>query len=166
MAPTASEFTPELSSDYLASLLNPIEENERKNVGTARQEGAAAGLVGQAAEGSRIGAEEENAGLQENSAINGFNLDVANKQYGERMTDEAQSFQDTERQKTEAFQQQMEAEGFAHEDAAAAGAKHAAEQGQLVGGFFGLAGSAAKAAGASAGGGAGDEDEDEDEDED
>ena len=158
--PYAQEFTNELGSNYLASLLNPIEENERENVGKAESESRAGGLGAQAETGSEIAGVEENSQLHENSAISGFNLDVAQKQYGERMTDEEQAFRDTEAQKQRDFQQQMEAAGFAHEDAMAAGAKHAAEQGQIlgiagevggaaVGGFFG--GPAGAMAGAAAG---------------
>ena len=64
------------------------------------------------------------------------------------MNDENNAFRDTERQKSEDFQRQMQELGFEHEDAAAVGAKHAAEQGQLVG----LAGGAASAGAGGFGG--------------
>lgn len=116
-APYASSvFTPELSAQVLASDLNTEEEGERTAVGNARKEGAAGGLVAQAATGSRIGAIESGATSAENADVANFNLDVANKSYSERMTDEGQAFQDTERQKTEAFQQSMAQMGYAFQD--------------------------------------------------
>ena len=158
----APEFTPELSSDYLQSLLNPINEEERQNVGAARREGAAGGLAGTAAEGSRIGQALFGGEQQKQSAVSNFNLDVAQAKRGERLTSEDEAFKDTERQKQEAFQQSLTEMGYAHENAIAAGQKHAAEQGAIfggitnlasagIGGFFGGLGKAAGAAGAAAG---------------
>ena len=138
----STEFTPELTTDSLAALLNPGEEEERQRISNAKNEGAASGLVGQAAEGSRVGAIEAGAGRDRNSAIAGFNLDVADKQYGERRTSEQEAFQDTERQKEEAFRTQMMEMGYAHEDAMQAGAKHAAEQGEILGLVGGIGGAA------------------------
>ena len=155
----AQEFTPELSSDYLQSLLNPINEEERQNVGAARREGAAGGLAGTAAEGSRIGQAIFGGEQQKQSAVSKFNIDVAQAKRGERLTSEDEAFKDTERQKQEAFQRSLTEMGYAHEDAIAAGQKHAAEQGAIFGGITSLAsagiggyfGGLGKAAGAAAG---------------
>ncbi len=138
--PFAAEFADELSSQYLANLLNPIEEKEAEDVGAARREGAAAGLIGQAATGSRIAGAEAAAGKAENNAISGFNMDVANKKYSERMTDEGRAFQDTERQKTEAFQRSMAEMGYAFEASQNQGALNEAKRGQVLGAVSGVAG--------------------------
>ena len=79
-------------------------------------------------------------------------MDVADKKYSERMTDESRAFQASERMKQEDFEKSMPIMGYEHENAMAAGEKHAAEQAALVGGAFGLAGSGVKAAGMAAGG--------------
>ena len=108
----AQEFTPELSQSFLANQLNLSSNNEAAEVGRAHEEGEEGGLVGQAAEGSRVGAATDNANRNVNDTVTRFNTDVAGKQYSERMTDEREAFQDTERQKTEAFQQSMEQLGY------------------------------------------------------
>lgn len=144
----ASEFTPELSKEYLASLLNPIEQQEEANVGEARREGAAAGLVGLASIGSRIAGAEEAADRAKRSAIAGFNLDVATKKREERLTDEDRAYRDTERQKTESFQESMAKMGYAFEASQNEGALNAAKnalpwgiaEGAVsagIGGYFG-----------------------------
>ena len=133
MSPYASEYTPELGSNYLSSLLNPISEEEQENVGRARTAGKSAGLIGQASMGSEVGAAEANAGNQRNSTVSKFGLDVAGAQRGERMTDEKEAYDDTEKQKDQAFQEHMLGLEFQHQDAEAAGAKHAGEQGELLG---------------------------------
>lgn len=158
--PYASEFTPELTAQSLAALLNPIEENERAEVGAARREGAAGGLVGQAATGSRIGAAVNNAGQNEESAVAGFNQNVAKAQYGERMTDESEAFQDTERQKTEAFQTSMAALGYQFADSQRVNQNRAdkisGEQGLVEGaGLNLLSKGLGNALGGSSGGGGG-----------
>lgn len=111
----ATEFTPELSQGYLANLLNQTSEQEQEAIANSRREGVAGGDVGQAAMGSRIGAATDAYNKNTNAAIQGFNMDVAGKQYSERMTDEAQAFQDTERQKGEMFQNSMAEMGYAFE---------------------------------------------------
>lgn len=120
----AREFTPELSQDYLASLLNNVDQEEQTSIGKARQEGASAGLIGQAATGSRIGAAEQNANLNRNATISKFNLDVADKQYGERMTDEQRTFQDVERQKQDDFQKSLAEMGYQFSDSQRAIEEH------------------------------------------
>ena len=135
----APEFTPELSSDYLQSLLNPINEEERQNVGAARREGAAGGLAGTAAEGSRIGQAIFGGEQQKQSAVSKFNIDVAQAKRGERLTSEEEAFKDTERQKQDAFQKSLTEMGYAHENAIAAGQKHSAEQGAILGAVTSLA---------------------------
>lgn len=114
----ASEFTPELSQDYLARLLNDNVNEEAAGVGRARQEGESAGLVGQASTGSRLAAVEDDFNRNANDAVGKFNLDVAGKQYGERMTDEERAFQDTERQKQDDFQREMTVLGYNAQGAA------------------------------------------------
>lgn len=143
--PNASEFSPELSQAYLASLLNPIEERERAEVGAARNEGAAAGLVGQASTGTRIGAAAHNASVAEDNAISGFNLNVAGKQYDERMTDENRAFQDTQRQKSEDFQKSMTKMGYEFQDKEREARRKSDSDFNGVGFFSGLAGTALSA---------------------
>ena len=92
--PYAQEFTSELSESYLANQLNLRSNQEAASVGAAHEEGEEGGLVGQAAEGSRVGAAEDNANKGVNDAVTGFNLDVAGKQYSERMTDAREAFAD------------------------------------------------------------------------
>ena len=133
MNPTAYEFTPEVSRDYLSSLLEPIDEKERQSVGGARAKGAAGGLSSLASTGSEVGSIEANSGIAKNNAISKFNLDVADKKYSERQRDEQEAYQDTERQKSEDFHKMMTQLGYEHEQAQEAGSKHAFEQQQLIG---------------------------------
>ena len=152
-APYAQEFSPELGSQYLASGLNEIDQNEAVALGNVNAKRKAGGLDFQAAAGAEEGAIEAGVGKSRSDFINKYNMDVADKKYSERMTDESRAFQDSERQKTEDFQKSMTIMGYEHDNAMAAGEKHAAEQAALVGGAFGLAGSGVKAAGAAYGAG-------------
>lgn len=112
----ATEYTPELNQEYLANLLNQNVNEEAANVGQARQEGEAAGLVGQAATGTRVAAAEDNYDKNINAAVTGFNLDVAGKQYDERSRDENYAFQDVERQKEEDFKKSLDEMGYDFND--------------------------------------------------
>lgn len=136
----AQEFTPELSEGYLANLLNQRNNQAAAEVGSARQEGAEAGLVGQAATGARVGAAVENQNKAIDDITSKFNLDVADKKYSERMTDEREAFQDVERQKNETFQRSMTEMGFNLEGAARNAQnreeKITGEQGMIEGGLM------------------------------
>lgn len=154
----AEEFTPELSQSYLASLLNPIDEREQSDVAEARREGQLGGLVAQAATGSRVGAIESQDAQLRNQTINRFNWDVAGKQYGERMTDEARAFQDTERRKAEDFKTEMASLGYQFDvgslSARQGFEKDQARQGLVIGSLLSLGSQAAgKYAGSKMGGG-------------
>lgn len=150
----AAEYTPELGQEYLANLLNQNVDEEAANVGRARNEGEAGGLVGQAATGTRIAAAENNYDKNINAAVSGFNLDVAGKKYDERRHDEDQSFQDTERTKTEDFQKQLAQMGYNFQDSEREAMRKADNQFNGVGFFTGLgtaaAGGFAKGAGMAA----------------
>lgn len=163
----AKEFTSEMNQGYLASLLNPIEQDEQASIARAKTEGAAGGLGMQAATGSRIGALEAGASTAREGLISKFNMDVAGKQREERLTDEQRTFQDLERQKTEAFQKSMTEMGYAFEDSQreakrksdnqfnTAGFVSGLASGALSAGVGGYFGGLGKAKGLVAGGGNG-----------
>ena len=140
--PYAAEYTDELNQGFMANLLNQSSNAEAANVGEARKEGDAGGLVGQAATGSRIGAAVDSEDRAVGSAVANFNLDVAGKKYSERMTNEREAFSDTQRQKTEDFQEKMTNLGYqrsvSDREAQNAGSLHAAERGTLTGTAVGL----------------------------
>lgn len=115
-SPFATEFTPELSKEYLASLLNPIDEQERSAIGNARQEGAAAGLIGQAATGSRIGAVEAGADRSRTDTIAKFNENVAGSERSERLTAEKEAYDSTEAQKDRDFRKSLTEMGYQFSD--------------------------------------------------
>lgn len=111
------EYTPELNDRYLASILNPIEEQRGQAVANARREGEAGGLIAQATTGSRIGAAEAAYGKAKRDAISGFNMQVAGMKRGERLTNEQRAYEDEQRRKTEKFQRELAAMGYAFADA-------------------------------------------------
>jgi hypothetical protein len=143
--PYAQEYTTEFGPQYEASMLNQIDQSEGAALGQVRQKRSEGGLDAQASAGAEEGAIESGTENARASAVGNFNMEVANKKYSERMTDEAQAYQDTERQKQEDFQKSLTIMGYEHDDAMQAGEIHAAERGQLVGGAFGLAESGMKA---------------------
>lgn len=154
--PYAAEFTDEMGPQYEASILNKINEGESDALGRVSANRQSGGLDADASAGAERGAIEAGATSARAGAVGQFNMDVANKRYSERMTDEARSFQDIERQKDEEFRKQLAIMGYEHENAVNAGNLHAAERGQLIGGLFGLANPLGASAGqwTASGGGA------------
>ena len=108
----AREFTPELNSRYLASLLKPYEEEERKLISAAGQRYQSGGLNSQAAYGAEVGAIEAGIATGRAKAVAGFDLDVANRRYTERLTNEQRSFDVEEARKHREFQEHMASLGF------------------------------------------------------
>lgn len=113
-SPMAREFSPELSSAYLAQLLNHIDTKEGQAEGNARREALAGGLEGTAEMGSKIGWARANAANEGLDVTNQFNLDVANKQYSERMADESRGFQAEQAQLNREEQERLSELGFEH----------------------------------------------------
>jgi hypothetical protein len=105
--PYAQEFSNEMGADFLAGEMGDISSEERKQAGLNAQRATAGGLgsIGGLSLANQSAA--QNAGNMKNKAISAFNLDVANKQREERMIGEQETFQDTERQRQEAFQKEM-----------------------------------------------------------
>lgn len=136
------EYTPELSQEYLASILNPIEASGAADEARARSEGQAAGLVGQAAMGSKVGMAREATARAKSQAIAGFNMDVAGAKRGERLTAEQQAYQSTESAKDRAFREHMAQIGYQYESAARAASEHGAKIRGQQGLVAGIAGSA------------------------
>lgn len=148
------EYTKELSSDYLAGILTPLQQQEQVDEATAKSEGAAGGLIGKFTQAGKIQAARSNLGAAKASAVGNFELQAANAALGQRQTDEARQFQDTERQRTEDFQKQMQALGFQFEDAQRQNSERSnfilGQRGFAQGGFIPAA---VKAYAASQGGG-------------
>lgn len=137
----AKEYTPEMSKSYLASLLQPIDDFSRVDEGRATAEAASRGLLGQAYEGSAIGAVRSGARNEKARTIGAFNLDVANKMREERLGSQSRgyavedrNFASVEAEKMRNFQQKMAEMGYMHDDASARRDKVYGEQGLLEGG--------------------------------
>jgi len=114
--PRASEFTPELGSDYLAGRLNDIDKEEASQEGRAVSQAAARGLSGQAAMGIMQQGAREWGSTAKNKTIADFNLDVAGKQREERLhsewTGEAQAYQSSEAQKDRDLREKLVNQGY------------------------------------------------------
>ena len=111
----AREYTPELSSSVLAGQLNLIDQSESDEEGRARKEALAGGLEGTAEMGSKVGYARANAENAKLGLLGNWDATVAGKQYGERMTDEGQSFQASEAQKSRDFQEKLAEMGYQHQ---------------------------------------------------
>ncbi len=120
----APEYTPELSESYLGSLLAGIDDQGRIDEGRAHAELAARGLSDQVENvGSAVGAVRSGVARTKAGTIGQFNLDVANKKFSERMTDQARdwsvedrNFGAAEAEKNRAFQKSMAEMGYRFQD--------------------------------------------------
>ncbi len=150
MADFASEFTPEINDKYLASLLNPIDEEQRRAEGRARMEGEAGGLIGKFSSGGKIGAAREGAARAKSDTISKFNWDVAGLRRGERLTGEGRAYESEEAKKQREFQEMLAQQGYTAEAARQRHEDIKGQQGLIAGGLMsafssgvgGLAGSA------------------------
>ena len=149
----AREYTPELSSSVLAGQLNLIDQSESDEEGRARKEALAGGLEGTAEMGSKVGYARANADNAKLGLLGNWDATVAGKQYGERMTDEGQSFQASEAQKSRDLQEKLAEMGYqwgTGEGQAERGqSRVTGQQGLVTGKLLGLA---AKGVGAYFGG--------------
>ena len=105
-------FTPELSSEYLAKLLNETEARKASSIGLARQEGQSGGLAAQAAMGTRIGAAETEAASEQANTVSKFNFDVAGLDREKRLTQEGRAFDMSEAEKQRKEQERLMRMGF------------------------------------------------------
>ena len=132
-------FTPELNSSYLKSLMNPIEDQEEADIGSARAKGAAGGLGAQLYSGSLEAGAEKNANQAREGALSGFNMDVAKELTSERniedQTKEKEAYETSERKDTEEWQKQMAMMGYSNERASERQGHIWDQQGLVTGGI-------------------------------
>lgn len=164
--PQVKEYTPELNQDYLASLLNPIEEGTASAVANVNARRRAGGLDSQASTGAEMGAIEAGALRAKSDTIGKFNFNVAGMKRGERLTNEKQAYESTEAQKERDFREHMNELAYARSvkdrESQNRANKIAGQQGMVTGalvslgsaaagGYFGGLGGAASSAGGGAG---------------
>ena len=150
----AFEFTPELNERYLASLMNRIGYDEASAVGAAQTEGEAAGLVGLASTGSKVGAARAAAARQREAATAGLGMDLARMRREERLTGEARDYQSTEAQRAREFQMKLAQFDWAQRIQTREAQERAAKIGQQQGMVTGALGTAAELGAAYFSGGA------------
>ncbi len=152
----AGEYSPDLESSYLASILNKTNEQERADVGNASREGESAGLIGQASTGSRVAGAVGRSNNAYLDSLSKFGLNVADKQYSERMTDEKQAFQASESQKDRDLKEHLTSLGYQFAEGSASAERGyervTGQQGMVVGLGASLLSGGAAAGGARAGG--------------
>ena len=155
-SPYASEYTPELSQEYLAGRLGDIDKEEASQEGRAVSQAAARGLSGQAAMGIMQQGAREWGSNAKNKTIADFNLDVAGKQREERLhsewTGEAQAYQSSEAQKDRDLREKLAKMGYAQQANMMNAERANEQQGAVIGGLFSIGGAVA---GGVAGGPAG-----------
>lgn len=103
----AGEYTPEITTNYLANLQKPIEERGIQNVGRARGEALRRGLTGDPFESLRVGTAINNTSNELTNANNNLAYNVAGLQREERMIGEKNAFESAEAEKQRKFQEQM-----------------------------------------------------------
>ena len=116
------EFGQDMTQDYLASQLNPIETEEQDRIGQARAQGAARGLEGQAQAGAMESGARDWAGTAKNKTISDFNMSLAGMNRDERLRNQGeqwhlqdQAYQSSEAEKDRAFREKLMERGFDQE---------------------------------------------------
>ncbi len=137
MAPSPSsfpsEFTPELNSQYLDALLQPINQQTEESVGNAEAQAGSRGLLGQATEGSLETGAQAYGNQQANQAVAGFDYSVANTKEQERMLEEQQGFQNQQAVQNYGFNENLAQMGYNAQTAAANQAHEWGVQGAIMG---------------------------------